>query len=389
MNPISTHCAMRVVSANARRRILVHPEAFTTARSGRRLAAKNQFSTSSALGSSTLPPESSKTAKGGSTQHVQHTTANSSSLPKKQQSQEASEEGVRDDAPIPYHNEPSSWTDSSALSPFLRRHPSVYKAVKFVYDGMGLYAKQSDAVRHGKKFYMTCSERDIAEQAFVYDTCRIPQTFHTWFQMTNLHVWLLTVRIRALPSPHGRYILQALVDFFFQDIEDRLRALLGPRISERTITSYMKEYRELWNGSQLSLDVGLVGGDWELAGAIWRNIFDARGWNLDGSQVVEGEQTLPPGLDRPATVPETANQETTGGDRIDLVEMPQHIYTFVAYLRRELKRLESVPDDEILLGGDMGKWGSFGTTDEIRKGPLVHKELERWEMWAEQTGKYR
>ena len=38
--------------------------------------------------------------------------------------------------------------------------------------------------------------------------CRLPPTFQTWFTVTNLHVWLLTVRFRALPPPYGDNFVQ-------------------------------------------------------------------------------------------------------------------------------------------------------------------------------------
>lgn len=38
--------------------------------------------------------------------------------------------------------------------------------------------------------------------------CRLPSTFQTWFTVTNLHVWLLTVRFRALPPPYGDNFVQ-------------------------------------------------------------------------------------------------------------------------------------------------------------------------------------
>ena len=48
--------------------------------------------------------------------------------------------------------------------------------------------------------------------------------------MTNLHVWMLTVRLRALPGPHGKHYIQALIDHFFYDVEDRIRAVLQPTV---------------------------------------------------------------------------------------------------------------------------------------------------------------
>ncbi|PVG01432.1 hypothetical protein CPB86DRAFT_795110 [Serendipita vermifera] len=310
----------------------------------------------------------------------------------------ANPKSTANDAPLQYQNTSSTWTDTSFLSPYLRKYPGLYNSAKFLYDGLGLYSKQGDSVRLGKKVYLDCCDQDIIEEKWVYEVCRVPRTFNSWFQITNLHVWLLTVRLRALPSPYGKYMLQALVNFFFQDIEDRLRALLGPRTSERTIVSYMKEYRELWNGSQLSLDIGLVGGDWELAGAIWRNIFDAKGWDL-GGKPDEAEDTIGPHSashplkDSPVTQTMGGGLSNASvGDGSTLTEIPYHVYHFVAYLRRELKRLEAIPDEEIIQTGSIGIWGrmdGLGSGDEVPETKLTPKEVETWEKMSEEAGTYR
>lgn len=36
--------------------------------------------------------------------------------------------------------------------------------------GLGMYAKQGDAVRTGKKTYMTCCERDVMEEQWIYES---------------------------------------------------------------------------------------------------------------------------------------------------------------------------------------------------------------------------
>jgi len=201
--------------------------------------------------------------------------------------------------------------------------------------------------------------------------------------------------LRALPAPYGRLTLQALVDFFFQDIEDRLRALLGPKISERTITGYMKEYRELWNGSTFALDVG----------SVWRNCFDARGWDLGGIRGDDGEPvsntgstpTLTP--TSPSTLPlgDYATGPSTGGTPVkrldaELIDMPLHIYTFVAYLRRELERLENIPDETIIEEMDVGQWGKMEgaeSGDDVKREPISKAEMEKWTKVWEEIGTYR
>jgi cytochrome b pre-mRNA-processing protein 3 len=158
--------------------------------------------------------------------------------------------------------------------------------------------------------------------------CSLPPTFQSWFTITNLHIWLLTVRLRSLPKPAGQHHTQALIDHFFYDIEDRIRLVLrahpsrGPSLPlsipssspssptrppsgdgsalepfyttpqgnldangkpirqyapERLVTQQMRVLKEQWSGLTLSLDLGLIRGDAELAGAIWRNFLGARG----------------------------------------------------------------------------------------------------------------
>ncbi|KAG6870484.1 hypothetical protein C0992_013255, partial [Termitomyces sp. T32_za158] len=123
---------------------------------------------------------------------------------------------------------------------------------------------------------------------------------------------MLTVRLRSLPE--GKHYTQALIDHFFLDIEDRIRAVLQPKLNppkpytfdspfylnpnapqsadgkdsktrltalsrapDRLVTRQMKIFKEQWAGLGLSLDLGLVKGDMEMAAAVWRNLLGARG----------------------------------------------------------------------------------------------------------------
>ena len=142
-----------------------------------------------------------------------------------------------------------------------------------------------------------CSRRDIS-------ACDLPPTFQSWFTITNLHVWLLTVRLRALPQPHGVNHIQGLIDHFFLDVEDRIRAVLQPvnsdsppqtdvyapesasgspvrknrgRAPDRLVKQQMQVLKEQWAGLGMAFDLGLAMGDTEMAGAVWRNLLGARG----------------------------------------------------------------------------------------------------------------
>ena len=144
--------------------------------------------------------------------------------------------------------------------------------------------------------------------------------------VTNLHIWMLTTRLRALPAPHAQAHIQGLIDHFFLDVEDRIRQVLQPqsqppqqvprtpapnttsptaperpapyysttstpdkpnggsatqkrgRAPEALVTKQMKIFREQWAGLGVALDLALAqGSDSALAAAVWRNLLGARG----------------------------------------------------------------------------------------------------------------
>jgi len=192
-----------------------------------------------------------------------------------------------------------------------------------------------------------CAVRPDEERAFWIDNCYLPPTFQSWFTVTNLHVWLLIVRLRALESPAhkeiGRYYIQALIDHFFIDVEDRVRDVLQPkekpmppytfrtdfyanpnqdrvqeqpglgtkvaaRAPDRVVNRQMNIFKEQWGGLNLACDLGLVQGDAELAAAIWRNILGARGAQ---------------GIDYPAHIPGTPVGATTDANAAPGAQSPR------------------------------------------------------------------
>src|ERR1700722_13493813 len=243
--------------------------------------------------------------------------------------------------------------------------------------------------------------------------CHLPPTFQSWFTITNLHIWLLTVRLRALPPPHGEAYIQSLIDHFFLDVEDRIRAILQPEPSppkpytflsafyvnpnapvntdadhskttkrngqapDRLVTRQMKIFKEQWAGMGMSFDLGLVKGDMEMAGAVWRNLLGARGARgitfETSSTTTEGNQLASPSFRRsinlvggliedPAEIDkkgldvEEARDDYSGvhdfppSESDKYVSYPEVMLDIVSYVRREVARLDGVVDNEILHG---------------------------------------
>ena len=211
---------------------------------------------------------------------------------------------------------------------------------------------------------------------------------------------MLTVRFRGLPPSVGKHHVQFILDHFFIDVEDRIRAVLQPpsygpprqpytffssfyvnpnapattpdgeyikrsQAPERLVTRQLKIFKEQWLGMCMSFDLALVKDDMEMAGAIWRNILGARGArgiaytpdaapkfrrsvNLSGSQVqnpekidIEKEEATDDGSGVHDYPPEEADK---------YVQYPELMADIVTYVRRELVRLENLSDEQIMNG---------------------------------------
>lgn len=244
---------------------------------------------------------------------------------------------------------------------------------------------------------------------FYISECHLPPTFQSWFTVTNLHIWLLTVRLRALPKEHGKHYIQALIDHFFIDIEDRIRTVLQPpatpttpytfdssfyinpnapsealtadgkpkprsRAPDRLVTRQMKIFKEQWAGLGIAFDLGLVNGDMEMAGAVWRNLLGARGAsgiafpepsagsptgattnkfrrsvNLVGGEVVNVSKV---DFEKEEAKDDGSGVHDFAPEEADLyLKYPELMLDIVTYVRRELVRLERISDKDIMSGG--------------------------------------
>lgn len=112
----------------------------------------------------------------------------------------------------------------------------------------------------------------LESASFYYETLGLPQLFQQWFQITTLHYWLLSVRMRALPFKYGPNYQQKFVDRFFRDMELRLAEEMNIA-SGRIIQNYLKDFHSQLRGVTLLYDEAFASGDAVFAAALWRNLF--------------------------------------------------------------------------------------------------------------------
>jgi cytochrome b pre-mRNA-processing protein 3 len=134
-------------------------------------------------------------------------------------------------------------------------------------------------------------------------------------------MYMLQVRFRMFPESHAPVWIQHLTNQAFYAAEDRL--VVWHKFNANTLRQkHLKDMFSQWRGVLLSYDEGLMKGDAMLAAAIWRNLMGSR-------------------------------------EDADFEKLAQ----IVGYMRRELKRLDSAPDDEVASGqwtfrGDPGEEAS-------------------------------
>ncbi|OAL75021.1 hypothetical protein A7D00_0619 [Trichophyton violaceum] len=125
-----------------------------------------------------------------------------------------------------------------------------------------------------------------------YEELGLLPTFSTWAQVTFLHMYLLTVRLRGLPTPEAFQVYNRyLFEHFSQAAERRMVEVHA--ITSRTVrVSYLKDLFVQWRGAIAAYDEGIVKGDAQLAAAVWRNLFkglptDHKGEELDWAKIAK------------------------------------------------------------------------------------------------------
>ena len=308
----------------------------------------------------------------------------------------------------------------------IRANPVALKTVRALGRALGYGSTKQVAGRRTLAIYeQVCAVKASEDRAFwqgeclpserrsfppeltpCHIACDLPPTFQSWFTISNLHVWLLTVRLRALPQPHGMTHIQGLIDHFFLDVEDRIRAVLQPvdsetpsqidfyappstsdsstppitkkrgRAPDRLVRQQMQILKEQWAGLGMSFDLGLAMGDAEMAGAVWRNLLGARGargipydtspgYRRSINPITGGKMSaarlklLERGFETEEAKDDNSGVADYPKDQLDkYVAYPEIMMDIVAYIHRELKRLEEISDDDVMgISKELGREG--------------------------------
>ncbi|KAG6441547.1 hypothetical protein O3G_MSEX001865 [Manduca sexta] len=115
-----------------------------------------------------------------------------------------------------------------------------------------------------------------------FESLELPDTFASWFNITELHVWLVMVRYMAEDIVHpttektkyvkgdGYFVRNCIVEAMWADVSNRIKLLEGanPSIARKQVS----ELSEQFQAALVAYDEGLSD-DRVLAAAVWRRFY--------------------------------------------------------------------------------------------------------------------
>ncbi|XP_068202125.1 ubiquinol-cytochrome-c reductase complex assembly factor 1 [Palaemon carinicauda] len=100
--------------------------------------------------------------------------------------------------------------------------------------------------------------------------CDLPDTFFSWFLVTELHVWMMVTRLMA-EGEEGRYARNCMIEAMWEDVEMRAK-----KLGDSSPTARNEQIQDIVSSFQSALfsyDEGLMSDDKVLASALWRRLF--------------------------------------------------------------------------------------------------------------------
>lgn len=105
----------------------------------------------------------------------------------------------------------------------------------------------------------------------------LPDTFNSWFLVTELHCWLLLTRVMQEGSESGqdgRFIRNCIVETLWGDVQTRAKKLSldNPSASRSQVAILAEQFQ----AALIIYDEGLMSDDKILANALWRRFFNMK-----------------------------------------------------------------------------------------------------------------
>lgn len=202
--------------------------------------------------------------------------------------------------------------DNSRGQPFLQKAPhcafmtqrlniSLAAVGEYISKKLGFH-KRSDAVRLKSEFIQRCKtftsfifqaynfygemlyEKAVEEVDFPLFVTKfnMPNTFLSWFIVTEMHVYMLLVRAMA-EEEQAKVLRNSIVRQMYVDVGQRGKMLSGA--SSKAVRRQLQELYEQFNYNMLAYSEGMVD-DKVLASAIWARFFGGKSDKYDDIELL-------------------------------------------------------------------------------------------------------
>lgn len=127
-------------------------------------------------------------------------------------------------------------------------------------------------------YYLYENAVDTSNYNEFYEEFKLPDTFNSWFIVTELHVWLMMIRCMA-EGDKGKIVRNNMVKALWEDCSQRGKKLHTKEdpVNERIVKKQIIEISAQFNAVIVSYDEGITGDDKVLASAVWRRFFKSEG----------------------------------------------------------------------------------------------------------------
>lgn len=115
-----------------------------------------------------------------------------------------------------------------------------------------------------------CCTHEVDLESF-FKTFDLPDTYYSWWLVTELHVWMLSVRLHVGNSKEGNICRNFMVEQLYIDAFERAKKVADMDSKERKNAIW--DLAEEFKFAMCLYDLGLAGSDVDLANSIWRRFF--------------------------------------------------------------------------------------------------------------------
>lgn len=168
----------------------------------------------------------------------------------------------RNPAPLTRHASFLSFLDRFKLS-----NSKSTSKVKLNVTGVRIYEQIADKI-------------DYASFFLKYN---LPNTYNSWFLVTELHVWMAIARVMAIEE-NGRTIRSSIVETMWQDATTRAKQLQADNPS--AMRKQLNILSQQFQAALITYDDGLMHDDKSLATSLWVRLFDRRCENYEHLEIL-------------------------------------------------------------------------------------------------------